>query len=194
MVALRAGDLSATQTAGYLDFDTLCSKSHCSTDCLLDRSSVRDTSLELAGNVFSNKSCVKVGLLDLHDVDGDRLAEHLFDFTLELFDFRTAAANDDAGLRAEHVDSDTFVITLDFNLRNTGCFQTVKKELSELVVFHKSRAEIFVICIPARFPVFDDADTKSGGVYFLSHVFSSSVGYSASLSTIVIWEVLLRMM
>ena len=42
----------------------------------------------------------------------------------------------------------------------------------------------------------DDKDfgAKSGGVYFLSHVFSSSVGYSASLSTMVIWEVLLRMM
>ena len=55
----------------------------------------------------------------------------------------------------------------------TDDLKKFEKELSYFIVFMKSVCKLALISVPARLPVFNDADSKAGRINFLSHVFSS---------------------
>ena len=137
VIMLGTGNFGAADTAGAANLDPARAEAHGSANGKLHRSAERNSSFELAGNVFGNKLGVEVGRFDFGNVDGNGLAEHLFDFSAELFDFSAAAADDDTGFGAVdghfHFRDGSF----DFNLRNAGSvkflFQIFYESFSEFL-------------------------------------------------------------
>ena len=73
-----------------------------------------------------------------------------------------------------NVDADSFGISFDFYLRNACGREGFEEIFTELIVGDKRVAEVLFAGIPAGIPVFNDTDTKTGGIYFLTHSFTSS--------------------
>ena len=90
MVALGAGDVSASQTAGAGDLDTLGRRGaavtglHGIADSLLHGAAESDTALQLRSDVLSNQLSVGGSALDLDDVEVDGLAGQLCQLLLDL--------------------------------------------------------------------------------------------------------------
>ena len=69
-------------------------------------------------------------------------------------------------------DGDDFVAPLDLDLGNTGAVQGLLQVLADLLILDDQIADLLITGIPTGIPVFDDADPKAMGIYFLSHKLS----------------------
>ena len=72
------------------------------------------------------------------------------------------------------VDADAFCVSFDFYLRNTSRSESFQEIVTELVVGDECVTEVLFVGVPTRLPVFNDTDTKTGGIYFFFFFFTSS--------------------
>ena len=93
------------------------------------------------------------------DVERNSLADSLFKVRLQLFDLCAAAADDHAGLRYVDIDANALCVTFDLDLGYTGGSERFQEILAKLIVFHEGVAEVLLLGIPTRFPVFDNTDS-----------------------------------
>ena len=169
MIGLAASDFSAVQTAAALDLDALSAHAHCTAHALLHCAAESDALFQLSCNVLSYQLCIGVRVLDLDDVEGYRLAQHLLHFLTELFDVLAALADNDARTSAGDEDLYSAVAALDLDGRNACSLQGLLQILTNVVVFHEEVAELVVLGKPTGIPIFNYADTKTVRINFLTH-------------------------
>src|SRR5699024_6222398 len=165
--------------------DALGAEPHSPSDRLLHRAAEGDSSLELGSDALGDQLGGEVGLLNFHDVDVDLAADHLFQLCPQLVDLSAALADNHAGLSAVDVDSNHFRIAFDLDAGDTGVFEALLEELTDLVVFYQGIAEGVAFRVPAGIPIFNNANTKTVRVYFLAH---SLPPHSCSFKTRVMCE------
>ena len=90
MVALAAGDFRPAQTAGAHHLDAAGAHSHGAAHAVLHGAAEGNPLLQLLGNVLCHQLCVGIGGLDLHDVQGNRLAQLLFQLQAQALNLRAA--------------------------------------------------------------------------------------------------------
>ena len=161
MVALGAGDVSASQTAGAGDLDTLGRRGaavtglHGIADSLLHGAAESDTALQLRSDVLSNQLSVGGSALDLDDVEVDGLAGQLCELLLDLSALSTALADNDTGLSAEDIDLNAGCAglavdgTLDLDLGDASSVQLLLQGLADLVILDQGVAECLLRGKPA---------------------------------------------
>ena len=97
MVALNAGDISASQTAGAGNLDTLgrhaAAGLHCIADNLLHSAAERNAALQLGSNILSNQLSVGGGALNLNNVQVNVLAGQLSQLLFDLCALSAALAD-----------------------------------------------------------------------------------------------------
>ena len=169
---LNAGDLAAAQTSGAAALDALGASAHGAGHGILHSAAVRNTLLQLLGDVLSHKLSVHIGVADLNDVQLDLLADHLLHSQTILLDLLTALADDNTGTGAVQVDGNGVIAALDLDLGNAGTVQGLLEILADLLILDDQVADLLFTGIPTGIPVFDDADPKAMGIYFLSHKLS----------------------
>src|SRR5688572_7934153 len=103
-VPLRAGDLRAVQPARDAHLDAARAEAQRRFDRLAHRPAERHALLELHGHRLGDQLRLELRLLDLLDVDEDLPVRALLNFLLQLVDFRSLAADDDARPRGVDVD------------------------------------------------------------------------------------------
>ena len=171
LIGLGTGDFSAAQTAAALNLDAAGAEAHGGADGLLDRTTEGDSLFQLLRDLLGHELSVQVGLLDLDDVDEDGFvaAQHLLAGGLDLLDLRAAFTDDHTGLGAVDVDADPLGVALDLDLGDACGRQRLEQILANLIIRYQRVAEGGLIGIPAGFPVFDDTDSQTGRIDFLSH-------------------------
>ena len=172
MIVLNASDLAATQTARAANLDALGAGAHGAGHGVLHGAAVRDTLLQLLGDVLSHQLSVHIGVADFHDVQLDLLADHLFHSQTILLDLLATLANDNTGTGAVQIDGNDVVAALDLDLGNAGTVQSLLEILADLLILDDQVADLLFTGIPTGIPVFDDADPQAMGINFLSHKLS----------------------
>ena len=202
MVALNAGDVSASQTAGAGDLDTLCGGSaavtglHGVADGLLHGTAERDAALELGSDILSNQLSIGGGAFDLDDVEVDSLAGELGKLLLDLGALSTALADHDARLCAEDIDLHAGGTglgingTLDLDLGNAGSVQLLLQGLTDLVILDQGVAEC---CLEVNQRLSQSLITPTRMPWGLTFWPICLPPYSFSFSTTVMWLVRFRM-
>ena len=166
---LSTGDLSAVETAGGLHLDAQGSHAHGAAHGILHGPAEGDALLQLLSNVFGHQLGVDVGVLDLHDLQVNGLAQALLQLGAELLDLLAALADNHTGTGAVHIDTDAGVVALDLDLGHAGGVQTLLQLVAELVVLYQEVAHFLIAGIPTGVPVFDDTHAQTVGIHFLSH-------------------------
>ena len=169
MIVLHAGDLTSAQTAGAANLDALGAGAHGAGHGVLHGAAVRDTLLQLLGDVLRHQLGVHVGVADLDDVQAHLLADQLLHSETILLDLLAALADDHTRPGAVEEDGDDFVAPLDLDLGNTGAVQGLLQVLADLLILDDQIADLLITGIPTGIPVFDDAHAQAVGIYFLSH-------------------------
>ena len=159
VVVLAARDFCAAETTGNGNLDTLCTELHRSADGHLHCTAEGNSFFQLSSDVFSNELCIQVGALDFDNIDGNGSLYDSFAFESELFDFSTAASDNDTGLCAVDEDLDSFSVAFDFDLGNASLVELVLQILSQIIVGNNGVAELLVGNEPSGIPVLDNADT-----------------------------------
>ena len=186
MIAFGAGDVGAAQTAGHGGLDSLGAGLHGATDGLLHGAAEGDALLELLSDVLGDELRVGVGVLDLDDVQADRLAEEGFDFLLQSLDARAALADDDARLGGVDGHGDLGGGALDVDVGNARALQLGLQHLAKIVVLNEVVGEILFPGVPLGAPIEDDTNARAMGINFLTHSLILPHFWS---STIVMWLV-----
>ena len=170
MIVLAAGDLTAAQTAAAVALDALGAGAHSSAHGILHGAAVRDTLLQLSGDVLGHQLRVHIGVADLDDVQLHGLADQLLHVLAILLDLLAALADDHAGACHVQVDGDDLVAALDLDLGDTGGKQQLLQVHTDLVVLDQQVADLLIAGIPTGIPVFDDAHAHAMGIDFLTHL------------------------
>ena len=169
MIVLCSCNFRTAQTTAAGNLDSLCAKSHGVTDRHFHGTAESDTSFQLCSDVLCHKLCVEVGLSDLNHVESNRHTNHLLNFVLVSFDFRTATADYDTRLCAVNEHTHSLAVTLDLDLRHACRLKLFLQVLSDVIVGNKGVAEFFIRHEPSRIPVLNNAHTESVGIYLLTH-------------------------
>ena len=169
MIVFGTSDFSATKTTGNGNLDTLSTHTHGSADRKLHSAAERNSSFELACNAFSNELSGKVGVSHLNNIHRSRLSYFLLNGCFEFFNFRALTADNHTGLCTVNEHSYSVVVAFDFDLRNAGREQALLEIASQIVIGNKSIAEGFILLEPSRIPVFNNTDTKTVRINFLTH-------------------------
>src|SRR5215467_7450918 len=167
-VPLRARDLSAVQPARHTHLDSAGAKPQSRLDGFAHRSTEGDALFELHGHRLGDELAVQLGFLDLLDVDEDRPVRALLDFLFELVDFRTLAADDDAGPRGVDVDLQVVRRALGFDLRHAGVCEALlqRRPQREILV---QQLRVVAIGVPSRAPRLVEPEPESKRVNLLTH-------------------------
>ena len=156
MIVLAAGDLAATQAAGAVALDALGTGAHGAAHGILHGAAVRNTLLQLSGDVLSHKLGVHIGVADLNDVQLHGLADELLNALAILLDLRAALADDHAGTGHMQVNGDNLAAALDLDLGDTGCIQELLQVHADLVILYQEVAYLLIAGIPTGIPVYED--------------------------------------
>ena len=192
MIGLGSGNFCSSKPSAAFDLDSAGSASHGSAHCVLHRASEADPLLELGCDVLCNQLSVRVGVSDFDYRKSNALADKLFNFKSEGLYRLTALADDDTGSGAVDEYADLRAVTFDLYFRNAGRIKLLLEEPADLVIFNYQIADFVFSCVPSGIPVFDNADSQSVGINFLTHN-SASFPYSFSATQIVMWLVRLFM-
>src|SRR5437870_1300303 len=134
-VPFGARDLGAIQPSRHANLDPLRAKPLSVLDRSPHRSPESDSLLELLRDLLSLKLCVKLGLMDLLNVDVNFAPGAVFDFFFELVDLGPFASDDYAGSRS--VDDYLQLVgrTLDVDVRDARARKPTLQFLLQLQVF-----------------------------------------------------------
>ena len=133
------------------------------------RASELHPTFELLSDVLRNQQRVELRLADLFDVDVNGHSHQLRDFppqTLDIFAFLT---DDNAGAGGVNRDPRGLRRTFDLNATDRRLTEAFAQKISHLEIVQQVFRIVFLIRIPDRGVVFDDAEAYAGRVYFLSH-------------------------
>ncbi len=144
VIVLGTGDLAAAQTAGAVALDALGAGAHGAAHGVLHGAAVRNTLLQLSGDVLGHQLRVHIGVADLDDVQLHGLADELLNVLAVPLDLLAALADDHAGAGAVQVDLDLGVVALDLDLGDAGGVQGLLQILPQVVVFNDQIAHFFV--------------------------------------------------
>ena len=172
MIVLGTGDLAAAQTAGAVALDALGAGAHGAAHGILHGAAVRNTLLQLSGDVLGHQLRVHIGVADLDDVQLHGLADELLNVLAVLLDLLAALADDHTGTGNVQVNGDDLVAALDLDLGDTGSIQELLQVDADLVILDQQVAHLLIAGIPTGIPVFDDAHAEAVGINFLSHKLS----------------------
>ena len=167
LVPLRARDLGAVEAAGAADLDPLGAEAEGRLHPLLHRPAERDPALELHRDRLGDELGVRLGALDLDDVDVDVLAETPLEPVAELVDGRALLPDDDAGTGGHDVDLE-LVPALDLDLGD-GRVREVALELGPQLQVVVEEAEVVLLGVPARVPGPVVADAEPVRMNLLTH-------------------------
>ena len=170
-VPLAMAHLSATQTTGALDTNTLSASLASGLNGLAHSATEGDTALKLLGDGLSNEAGVELGALDLDDVNGELTlldTGDLLEVGAETVDLCTLLADDNARASGEDDDLHLVASALDLHAGDGGAGKTLLEELADSEVVAE-RGSVILTGEPAGTPVLGDAETETSGINFLTH-------------------------
>src|SRR5690606_32115488 len=171
-VPLRPRDLRTVQASGDLHLHALGAETHRIRDGAPHRASELHAPLELLRDAVRDELRVELGLADLGDVQAhvlNRHAEQIRDVRTKLLDVLALLADHDA--RPGRVNRGVRALgrSLDVDAADRGLLQLLLQELANAMILLDIRRKRLRIGIPLRQPLFGDAETNAGRMYFLTH-------------------------
>ena len=170
-VPLAAAHLGAAQTAGALDTDTLGAGLASGLNSLAHGATEGNAALELLGDGLGDEVGVKLGTLDLDDIDGQVAAvdaDDLLEVGAQGVDLGTLLADHDAGTGGEDDDLHLVAGALDLHTGDGGTRQALLEVLADLKIVAEGLG-VVLVGEPTGTPVLGDTETEAGGIDFLTH-------------------------
>ena len=138
-VPFRARDFGAVQAARHAHLDAARAEAQRRLDRLAHRAAERDALFELHRHRLADQLRIQLRLLDLLDVDEDLAVGPLLDLLLQLVDFLSLAADDDARARGVDVDLQVARGALDLDHRDAGVLEALLQVLLQRQVLVQQR-------------------------------------------------------
>src|SRR5262249_38717426 len=152
--------LGAVQPSRAADLDALRAEPERRLDALLHRAPERDAALELHRDGLGDELRVRLGALDLDDVDVDLGLRPLLELVAQLVHLRAALADDDPRPRGLDVDLELAREALDVDLRDAGVRQAPLELPAQLQVVVEE-LDVVLLREPARVPRPVEAEAES---------------------------------
>ena len=169
MICLGSGDFSTAETAAAFHLDTACAHSHGAADGIFHSTAEADSLFQLLSNVLCNQLSIGIRSAYFNDGESDGLADQLLNRCTQFLDLLAALADYDAGSCT--VDEYAYFCGISFDLDggNTGRIKILFQILTNFVIFYDQVSHFIRSCIPSGIPIFNDTNTESMRIYFLSH-------------------------
>ena len=202
-VELRAGHLGAAQTTRALHPDAPGARALGGLDALAHGAPGGDARGDLLGDALRDELGVGFGVLDLEDVELDRLARQLLQIGAQAVGLRAATADDDAGPGRVDVHDDALGAPLDVDARDPRAVERLLDHPADLDVLLDevgvSLTGLGRVGEPLRAVVRGDSESEPGRVDLLPHyrvLLFFALFFTAATSSptmTVMWLVRLRM-
>src|SRR5690606_28535607 len=169
-------NLGTTQAATHLDLDTFCTLAHSILHSTLHSATEHHTTLQLLSNALCYQSRIQIGLANFFDVDMNRNAHLLADFSAQLINVFALLANYKPGTSRMNCNPCSVCRTLNINAtdRCTGKFFLNVRAYFQ--VYIQFVCVLGAISIPNRGMFFDDSQSNTVRMYFLTHNACSLTG------------------
>src|SRR6266536_3560866 len=173
-VELAAGHLGAAQAPGALHPDALDDRVlHGRLHRLAHRPTEADPAGQLLGDALRNQLGIRLGALDLKDVELHLLAGELLQLAADPVGLGALAADDDARTGGVDVDADPVPGALDVHLGDAGALQALGHHLADLDIL-RDVVLVQLVGVPPALPVGRDAEPEPVRVNLLTHYSVSS--------------------
>ena len=172
LVKLLTGHFSTAETAADEHLDTLGAHTHAAGHSHLDGTAVRYTSFHLTGYVVGHDIGVKLGSLDLEDVDLHILVGNLAELLLQLVDFLASLSDDGTGTGSMDSHGYELECPFDYYLGKVDFRDTGVQVLTYLGVFEQLGC-IVIPAVPIGVPAADVPILLLIGFIFCPIYFSS---------------------
>ncbi len=169
-VPLGPRHFGTTETTGDLDLDALGAGAHRAGERALHRAAEGNPVLQLLGDRLRDEARIKLGPLDLKNVDLDLLAGDPVQVATQLVDLGPGLADDDPRPRRMDVDLDLGGVLADRDVGQPGVRQAADDVLSDQRVLVQEVGEVPLV-EPVRLPIVDVAHADRLGMNFLTHEF-----------------------
>src|SRR5690606_34480231 len=133
-VELGAAHLRTAEAAGDLDADALGAGALRALHALAHRTTERHASRELLGDALCDELSVRLGVLDLEDVQLDLLARELLEVAADALGLGATTTDHDARTGRVDVDADAVTGALDLDVRDAGAVQLRLQQTTDLDV------------------------------------------------------------
>ena len=168
-VPLVTGNVCTVETAGRLHLDAESAEAHGILHGALHRAAEHHALFELLRDAVSDELSVKFRTANFFDVDVNRHAHHLLNFSLKSFNISALLANHDARTSREDRDARIVGRTFDENAGDGRIAELLQKEGANLQIFLESARVIAAVRVPTRRPVARNREAEAGGINFLTH-------------------------
>src|SRR5206468_8595369 len=169
-VALGARHLGAAEAPGDLDLAALRARAHRAGQRTLHRAPEGDAVLQLLRDRLRDELGVKLGTLDLEDVDLDLLARHPVEVPAQGVDLAAGLADHDARARGVDVHLHLVGVLADRDVRQAGVRELAGEVAADRDALGQVVGELLLV-EPVRLPVVDVAHAHGLGMDLLSHGF-----------------------
>ena len=120
-------------------------------------------------DIFRDELCDEIGFSHFLNVEDDFAACDFLDVIAQFVEVCAALADDDAWTCGKDFDADAVAGALNKDAGNGGLAELFMEEFADAEIFLYEDGEVFLVRIPAGFPVAADGETEAGWIYFLAH-------------------------
>ncbi len=162
-------DFRAAQTAANFNFNTFGAQTHCVLYSTLHRTTEHHTTLQLRSDAVSNQFRVQFRFTDFGDIDLCRYASDIRYDRAQFFYVFAFFTDNDAWASGVNGHTDAFRRTLDNDARYRRFSQFFSQELTHFKIAVQVVSEFFGISEPGRVPGFNNTQSNTIRMYFLTH-------------------------
>src|SRR5262245_7935139 len=170
-IPFRPRDFGAVQAARDTHLDPAGAEPQRRFHRLAHRPAERHAFLELHRHRLGDQLRVELRLLNLLNVDEHFAAGLLLDFLLQLVDFGSLPADDDAGPGRVDVDLEPVDGAFGLDLRDAGVREPLLQRRAQREILVQ-QLRVIAVRVPARAPRLVEAEAESKRVNFLTHSYS----------------------
>ncbi len=152
---LATSNLSTTNTTANRNLDAFGTGTHGCSNGVLNSTTVLNTTLNLFGDILSNKNSIHLRMFYFTDVDLNILARQFLKLFTQFVDLRTGTTNNQTRTGCIDRNSEHLKRALNVNLRNTSLSKTGIEVLANLIVLNKFLFELST-AEPVGIPSADD--------------------------------------
>src|SRR5215207_7341639 len=168
-VELRTAHLGAAEAARALHADALdVGLAHRRLDGLAHRAAERHTVRKLFRHTLSDELRLRLGVLDLEDVQLDLLLGQLFQVGADAVGLGATTPDDDARSRGVDINSDSVASPFDLHVGDAGALETGGQKPTDRHVF-LDVVLVLLVGVPPGLPVGGDTEAEAVGIDLLAH-------------------------
>ncbi len=162
-------DFSTSDTTRDTNLDTFCSFFHSFCNCLLDDTTVWETTLNLTTDAITDESRVNIWVFDFFDINVYFFTKKCMKFFLEFCEIFTVFSENESCTRCIDDNTETSITVSDSSVSYWKSFEKLSNKITDNNILTDSFSIFCFIIVSCRCPRAGYTDTPRDGTDFVSH-------------------------